>query len=183
MKVVLKYALFVLLFVFSFTLILGLFLPKDYLVSRKIEIDASPEVIHRYVGDLKKWELWEPWSDGDPSLLTTLGEQTEGVGANSSWQGRDGDGSLRFTASDPARGIAMDLFFNSGAWKSSSQIKYQELAPEKTEVQWTMQGKVEAPIIGGYFAMLMDRMIGPMYDIGLSRLKKLAETDTDKELQ
>lgn len=175
LKIVFKYLLFVALFLFSFAVVVGLFLPTQYEVSRSVRIAAGSGTIHRFVGDLRKWELWEPWSDGDPSLLTTLGEQTQGVGASSSWRGRDGEGSLRFTASDPESGIAMDLFFNKGQWQSTSEIRYRSISAELTEVQWSMQGQVEAAVVGGYLALLMDRMIGPMYETGLSRLKKLAE--------
>ncbi len=176
MKTLVKYLFFLILFVFSATVVVGLFLPSDYFLSRRITIAAPISAVHVYVGDLAQWESWSPWKDGDPSLLTTLGPITEGVGATSSWKGRDGEGNLIVTASDSAKGIEYDLFFDQGKWKSTARINYSVVDATNTTVVWEMEGSVEAPVIGGYFALLMDRMVGPMYEIGLARLKERVES-------
>ena len=84
--------------------VVGLFLPTSYTVERSIVIDAGPSQIHKYVGDLNNWNSWEPWSEGDPSLIITHGEKTKGVGASQSWVGNNGDGALTFTKDSPAEG-------------------------------------------------------------------------------
>ena len=52
----------------------GMVLPTKYSLSRAIEIQAKPEAIHAYVGDLKKWDVWAPWKEEDPEIVTTYGE-------------------------------------------------------------------------------------------------------------
>lgn len=59
----------------------GMMLPMKYRLSRAIEIQAKPEAIHEYVGELKKWDMWAPWKEEDPNIVTSYGEITSGVGA------------------------------------------------------------------------------------------------------
>ena len=43
------------------------------------------------------------------------------------------------------------------------------------DVTWEMRGSIPVPVIGGYLAMTMDGMIGPMFEDGLRKLKVVAE--------
>lgn len=40
-----------------------------------------------------------------------------------------------------------------------------------------MEGEITTPVIGGYFVMMMDAMVAPMYDDGLANIKKVAEAE------
>ncbi len=153
----------------------GMVLPTKYSLSRTIEIQAKPEAIHAYVGDLKKWDVWAPWKEEDPEIVTTYGEITSGVGANQSWMDREGGGSLILTMSSPEKGIAYDLFFDQGKYQCKSAMLYKSLAENMTKVTWSMQGDMNMPILGGYLAMTMDSMIGTMFERGLSKLKSQVE--------
>jgi len=164
--------LLVLVVVFA---VIGLVLPKDYDVERTIVIDAPPESVHVYVGDLGKWSEWTPWKDSDPTLSIIVGEQTTGVGASQSWDGEGGDGELTFTASSPSEGVEYDLLFDNGAFESVAAVKYKTLNEQETEVRWSMSGEIATPIIGGYFALMMDAMVGEMFDQGLDELKRRVE--------
>ena len=70
-------------------------------------------------------------------------------------------------------GIVYDMSFDQGAYVSTGAIRY---APEGdgTRVTWTMDGEA-----GGwfqrYFVAMMDRMVGPMFERGLEKLKAAAE--------
>ena len=161
-------------------IIFGLFLPTEYSLNRSILIHAKSEVIHAYVGDLTKWDLWAPWKEEDPSIVTTYGEQTSGVGASQSWVGKDGDGSLTLTMSSPTKGIEYDLFFEAGAYKCWAAMHYDMVGKDTTNVTWSMKGNMDMPIIGGYFAMMMDSMVGTMFNRGLSNLKNQIEANHDQ---
>lgn len=158
--------------------IVGLFLSQQYVISRSIEIAAPPAKVWLYIGDLKNWPAWSPWKDGDPTIETTIGPQTTGVGASQTWIGDSGDGKLVFTNSVPDQEIAFDLEFRQGAEQAQAAIT---LLPTKegTEVTWTMTGEVPVPVIGGYFAQyLLPGMIAPMFELGLQKLKDAAEKGT-----
>lgn len=154
--------------------VVGLFLPTRYTVSRSIAIAADRERIHEHVGDLEKWDTWTPWREADPSLVIALGGQTRGVGASQSWSGRDSTGVLTLTMSSPQQGIEYDLFFDGGDFQSVATIRYESLG-DGTTVTWTMDGRMDAPLIGGYLAAAMDVWAGPMLARGLEKLKAVAE--------
>jgi hypothetical protein len=152
--------------------VLGFFLPGDYKVERSVVINAKPSAVHALVGDLRRWDDWTPWKEDDPSVQVVLGEKTSGVGASQTWTSKSGAGSLRFTAADEDKGITYDMTFEK--WTSQGAIRYEEIG-KSTKVTWTMDGSVDTPVIGGYFALLMPSMIGGSFDKGLARLKRESE--------
>jgi uncharacterized protein YndB with AHSA1/START domain len=175
MMKVLKFVVALVLLLVVAVVVVGLFLPKKYDVERSITIDAPPEVVFAYLNDLEKWEAWEPFSKSDASIVTTIGEPSAGVGATQSWTSDGGNGSLTFTMADPDQGIAYDLNFD-GYDPAFSRMTYAVI-DGKTVLTWSMEGEITTPVIGGYFVLLMDSMVGQMYDNGLANIKETAEAD------
>jgi len=165
----------VLLFVAVFA-VGGMMLDKNFSLKRSIVIAAPPAEVHKLVGDLKRWDEWTPWQDYDDSMVVTLSPRTTGVGASQSWTSTDGLGELTFTKSDPATGIEFDLVFtqDENRMPSVSTIEY-EPTDGGTKVTWTMSGAIDQAIIGGYIASQMDAFVGPMYEVGLKKLKDAVE--------
>ncbi len=155
--------------------VIGLFLPAQYSVERSMVVHATPEKVHGYVGDLKKWDAWAPWKEEDPSILVTLGEKTSGVGASQSWVGDSGTGALTVTESSPESGIEYDLLFDGGTYECRGSIKYYGMADGDTRVTWAMSGDMGKSLASGYFALLMDTMVGNMFEKGLKNLKNAVE--------
>ncbi len=156
-------------------LVVGILLPSSYTIERSIVIEAPPEEVHTYVGDLKKWGEWTPWKEDDPTIIVTYGEKTKGVGASQYWVGDSGTGSLTFTQDSPASGVEYDLTFDGGTYECRSAMQYNSLSDNETEVTWTMAGDMGQSIVGGYLVLMMDSMIGDMFDKGLSNLKNKVE--------
>ena len=152
----------------------GLFLDNEVHVTREIKIDASAEDIHRYVGDLNQWPEWTPWVVLDPSIKTTMGDKTTGVGASQSWTGESGGGNLTFTASSPQTGIVYDLIFDGDPAVYVSGMTYKTDG-NGTIVTWYMKGEMGPIIIGNYFAQLMDSLVGDSFQLGLDKLKEQVE--------
>ena len=159
--------------------VVGLFLPSTYAVEERVEIKASPEAIHALVGDLTKWNDWAPWLEADPTVVTTLGASTTGVGASQTWTSDEGDGELTFTASDPAKGIAYDMVFIMGETRAPAACAMTyEVNGENTTVVWTMEGDMGdsmPPVVSGYMTLIMGGAIGEMFQAGLQKLKTVAE--------
>lgn len=158
--------------------VVGLFLPTSYTVERSIVIDARPEQIHEYVGDLTKWDEWTPWKEEDPTIVVTWGEKTYGVGASQSWVGKSGDGALTITKDSPEDGIEYDMVFDGGTYVCESAMTYNTLPDGDTKVTWAMNGDMGTAVIGGYFALMMDSMVGEMFSRGLSNLKARVEGES-----
>ncbi len=156
---------------------IGLVLPNEYVVSRSVVIEAEAEEIHAFVGELRRWETWGPWSEDDPTLVVTYGAKTSGIGANQSWTGKDGKGSLTITASSPRRGVRYDLAFNDGAYRCRAAIRYHA-GEGHTFVSWMMRGRLDTPVLGGYAALLVEPLVGGLFERGLAKLKRTVEGRT-----
>lgn len=174
---IVKKILLVLTGLIAILIVVGLVLPQHYAVARELVIRAPATTVFELVGDLKRWPAWEPFSAEDPTTQTTLGATTTGVGASQSWTGEGNRGSLTFTQCDPARGIAYDLVFENGDQQSlaKSSMEFLPADPGSVRVRWGMEGEMNLPVFGGYFALFSDRMIGGMFERGLENLKRTAE--------
>lgn len=155
--------------------VIGFMLPSEYRVERSVNIEASKEQVHALVGDLSRWPTWEPWREDDPTIVTTLGEQTVGVGAHQRWTGDSGSGELTFTRSSPDAGIEFDLVFD-GEWICVGYLTYADHENGVT-VTWGMKGDVGMNLVGRYFNLLVDAMAGPMFERGLEKLQTAAPAE------
>ena len=154
---------------------IGLFLDREFEVSREITINATPEKIHAFINDLNQWPKWSPWQILDPSVKTTIGDISSGIGASQTWTGNGGGGSLIFTHSSVKEGIVYDLVFDGDTSIFVTEMHYQ-IDNDSTTVSWVMKGKMEPVIIGSYFAQLMDTLVGDNFYLGLTNLKKAIES-------
>ncbi|MFH0944905.1 MAG: SRPBCC family protein [Planctomycetota bacterium] len=157
-------------------LVVGFLLPGEFTVEQSRVVKADAEKIHALVGDLRHWEEWMPWYEMDPTIVTTFGEKTTGVGAKQTWTGKDGDGEILITRSDPTSGIEYDMVMIEGGRRMPSQggVRYAQEG-DGIKVTWSMSGEIDTPVIGGYLALAMDRfLIGPSFQEGLEKLGKLA---------
>ena len=159
-------------------IVVGLILPNKVDVRRSIEINAPISSIHKFSNDLQEWPKWSPWLDQDPSMLTELGNISQGVGASQSWKGTSGSGSLNFTSSSTESGIEYDMQFDGDSTTYVAGLSYQSNQYKtKTTVTWYMSGEMQPIIIGNYFALLMDGFVGDSFMQGLQKLKAVAEED------
>jgi len=150
------------------------FLPNTYHVEHTFSIDAPAAQVHRLTSDLQNgWPQWEPWGDADDSIETTYGDVVAGVGARQFWTSKDGSGTLTFTMCDVSSGIEYDMAFNIDKYISKGKLIYTATATG-TEVTWQMDGDVSG-VSGKYFGYMMDSMVGPMFEKGLSKLKAATE--------
>jgi len=155
--------------------VVGLIIPNNIDVRRSVEIDAPVHVVHQYVNDLEQWSSWSPWLALDPSIKITFGEVRKGVGASQSWQGASGNGQMRITESSQENGIAYSMSFEGDSTRYQAGVSYQQKG-RKTLVTWYMTGVMEPIIIGNYFSLLMDSLIGDSFTMGLEQLKALSES-------
>lgn len=152
----------------------GFVLPADYTISRSIVIDSDRNTIHTFVGDLDKWPEWSPWEKADSSIIVYPGDSSSGLGANQTWKGDRGSGSLVFTASSEDDGITYDMVFDDRD-KARASISYSG-PQDSTTVTWSMQGSMENTMITGpYMAMSMDMIVGRLFSQGLEDLKEEVE--------
>lgn len=171
------------LFVFVILLALvvvgvGFVLPKEYEVTREIEIDAKPEVVYSHLVDLEEWPKWSYWTEEHiDGLEVTLGEKTVGEGASQSWTDASGTkGQLDIIATTTNEKIATEMRYgDSPPMTSVMSLSSVEQDGEKTKLTWYSKGSCGDGFVAGWFCLLMPSMIGKDYDYGLQHLKELAE--------
>jgi hypothetical protein len=152
----------------------GLAMPKGYHVQRSERIQAPAEIVFDQVNDLRKWEAWSPWNAADPTMKITYSEQHVGEGGSYSWKGdAAGEGSLTIVRSLVPSRIETKIDFgdmgsSDGSWDFSH-------ADGVTRVTWAFSGE-NPGILGGWFTLMMDGMVGPQFEEGLRGIKKIAES-------
>lgn len=158
--------------------VLGIFAPKDYTVSRSINIKASKAVVYEQVSLLKNFNSWSPWAELDSAMVTTY-EGTDGTpGATSHWEGNEdvGKGTMELKSLTPNEKVETIVHFIE-PWESTSESFY--LIEEKGDsltVTWSFSGHNSFPSnIFGLF-MNMDEMLGKDFIKGLNKLKIKCES-------
>jgi len=159
--------------------LVGLFLPNQIDVRRSVVIDAPVAEIHQQLHNLDNWPNWSPWAELDPTIKTTIGDLSSGKGASQSWVGNSGGGNLTITESSLGKGVIYDLSFDGDSSVYKSGFSYQE-KDGKVSVTWFMTGEMQPIIIGNYFALLMDSLVGDSFVGGLNKLKAVAEKEASQ---
>lgn len=160
----------------------GFMLPKDYSVSRTISISTPPDDIFPLISDLNSWHQWAPWFKADPSLEVVMGPITQGPGASQSWSGDTGRGQLVVTDVDLERGIAFDLSLDNSLQQATCTLNY-EVTDDSTLVTWTVSGENGLNLGKRLYSLMIDPVMGPLFDEGLARLKLASECDRSAALQ
>lgn len=151
----------------------GQFLAADYRVERSTRVQAPPAKVYALIDSSKGWASWGVWYRRDPQMKVSESGSAQGVGAVWTWTSESqGNGRMKLTGAKPERKIAYELAIDDFD-PSQGEI---ELTPEAggTHVRWTMHGRM-SNTIGRWFALFMDRLVGPDFETGLANLKQLAE--------
>jgi hypothetical protein len=175
---IVKWLAILLVFFIALVIVVGFMLPKTFHVDRSIVIHAEKAAIHALVSDLRQWQRWTPWLEADPTIVTTFGPTSSGIGAHQSWTGESGGGQLTIIASSVETGIVYDMTFEKEMYPSVGQVRY-ETVDGGTQVSWIMDGESPGNPLGRYFGLMIDTMVGPMFEQGLEKLR--VETEGAKQ--
>lgn len=174
--ILLKKALIALAIVLGILILIGLALPNSVHVERSVTIKSPPSAVFNIVNDIRQFNQWSPWAGVDPDTQYTFEGPPSGVGAKMSWSSENpgvGSGSLEIVGSDPNHKVTFALNFGPQGTATS----YYELQPEgaKTVVIWGFDSDFGYDLVGRYFSLFMDSLIGSEYEKGLATLKRLVE--------
>jgi uncharacterized protein YndB with AHSA1/START domain len=152
--------------------------PADYTVSREITINAPAEKIFPYLNSSKLADQWGPWKEVDPQAQMVFSGPDEGVGAKTSWDssGQLGTGSATIVNAVPNQRVDIKLEYSKPM--SMTQDSVYSIKPAEGGqhvVAWTVQGKNS--FMGRVMCVFMDmdKMVGGMFEKGLSNLKNQVE--------
>lgn len=158
----------------------GFALPGQAHVERDIVISAAAKDIFPYISDFKAWQNWSPWAKMDPNAAFVL--TGSGVGQRMEWDSDNpdvGQGAQEVTVMEAPALMQTHLEFE-GQGVADATFNLQE-NNGRTLVTWSLDSNMseKTPLllkpITNYFAVMMDSMVGPQYEIGLRNLKSLVE--------
>lgn len=153
----------------------ALLLPAGFTVVRSIEVAAPPDKVWALLQDPREWKRWAVWNRRDPGMQISYSGPPAGVGAGWAWKSAsEGEGRMSFTAAEPGRRLAYDLYFPDWDSTSTGDLLLEPTAAG-TRVRWTMHGNMGNSLIGRWFGLLGDTFVGPDFEAGLANLKAEAQ--------
>ncbi len=176
---ILRGLFFLLLGLVALFFVTALFLPQAAHVERSMTTTASPATVFGLVDGFERFNEWSPWAGLDPATKYTYSGPETGVGARMEWASANpdvGNGSQEVIAVEPGQRVTSKLDFGMDN-PTTSTIS---LVPEGTgtRVTWALDTDFSGSLIGRYFGLALDRMVGPDYEKGLAQLKAVAESTT-----
>ena len=149
-----------------------------YTVTRSTAIDAPHERVHALVDDFREWRRWSPWEELDPQMRRTYSGADAGVGAVYAWQGnaKAGRGDMTITGDQPGQvDIALN-FEKPFPAQNRIQLVLTPTGEASTSVEWRMHGELSGVMRLFSVVKSMDSLVGPDFEKGLARLKRVAES-------
>lgn len=150
--------------------------PDKFRVERSVNVQALADKIFPFINDLHQWEAWTPYNK-DPAMKITYGGAASGVGATYAWEGNSkvGQGNIDIHATMPPHTVALNLNMIK-PFSAKNQVEFTlKTQGDATRVTWAMEGKhIFIGKVMGIF-MSMDNMVGKDFEVGLEKLKTLAE--------
>ncbi len=164
--------------VIALIVIISFLLPSEVTVERTIVVDAPIEVVYSQVNDFHNWENWSPWAEKDPDMAIEYFGSEKGKDAKYCWEGDPetvGKGCLTIVDNIDNASINTLLEFE-GMSPGNGSWKFEKIS-DGVKVTWAMTSSMDDyPIIGRYFGLAFDGMIGPDFEQGLSKIKSVSES-------
>ena len=148
-----------------------------YTVERKIRVDAPASAVYARIVDFHRWRGWSPYEELDPAMERTYAGAESGIGAVYEWSGnlKAGTGRMEIVDAVDDERVVIDQRNLKPFRSESTTMLALDDSGDGTAVTWSMTGPVTLVTrIMGIFKS-MDRMVGPLFEKGLARLKTDAE--------
>ena len=158
-------------------LLFGFASPRYARMDRSVDINATADQVWPYLNNLQMFvDHWSPWTEKDPDAKHTYNDIAEGKGAFYEWKGapkKVGEGSMKIIESEPNKRIKTHLFFK-GRGDAYAGWHITEKG-DGVNVKWDFESDNGMNPIGRIFGRFMDKFLGPDYQNGLDKLKKVVE--------
>jgi effector-binding domain-containing protein len=156
-------------------IIIGFLLPKEYHIERSTSIKGDKVLIYDLTSNLNKWDLWTPWKALDTTAVYELIGADGKVGTTRKWDGKViGNGQMTLNQLIPNELVGYDLSFQKGKYKSKGKV-ILESKGDSVKVTWSDDGNLGYNPLSRYMGLFMGRMLGPDFEKGLAKLKKVVE--------
>ena len=121
----LKWLAIVVLALAAVLLVGGYLLPSKFTVVRSTVINAPADKVYALVANPRGWTRWSAWNKRDPAMQIAYSGPPSGAGAKWDWKSKSqGDGAMTFTAAEPGRRVAFDLYFPDFGTTSKGELRF-----------------------------------------------------------
>lgn len=174
MKIVKKILVFISVLL-TIYLVLALFGPKDYKVTRSREINAPANEVYSHISQFNEWKQWSPWYEMDPNAHYDITDKAEVVGSTYAWSKSEtvGVGAMTITNAKTNESINYELEFKEPWEMKSNGFIHLTENNGKTTVEWGDQGDIPFAQRPMMLFMNLDEMMGPDFERGLFKLDSL----------
>ena len=180
MKII-KYIVVALGILLAALLLMGLFLPKEYTVSRQVRINRSKVEVFDYVRLLKNQHDYSVWWKMDPNQVTTYTGEDGTVGFIAAWKSEldsVGSGEEEIVAIQEGERIEYALRFKEPfESNASSNMIFTATDSNSTTLTWNFKGDMSYPFNVMQLFMSMEDMLGNDIEQGLNNVKAILEKD------
>jgi len=180
MKII-KYIVVALGILLAALLLMGLFLPKEYTVSRQVRINRSKVEVFDYVRLLKNQHYYSVWWKMDPNQVTTYTGEDGTVGFIAAWKSEldsVGSGEEEIVAIQEGERIEYALRFKEPfESNASSNMIFTATDSNSTTLTWNFKGDMSYPFNVMQLFMSMEDMLGKDIEQGLNNVKAILEKD------
>lgn len=158
-------------------LVLLFLLPAEWEVERETVIQAPAEAVWDHLVDLRRWEEWSPWQEGDyEGLAFEYSEVTRGTGSELRWSSEaTGDGRLGITAAEPPRRLELVMEMQEGTIVTRETLTLRPLSGGRTRVLWRDRGSLGHTLLGRLSLPVIEESMGRDLSRGLEELKRVVE--------
>ncbi|NIF04239.1 SRPBCC family protein [Chryseobacterium sp. Tr-659] len=175
MKTLFKIIGIIIVLILVYAVIAILAFSKDYHYEKSIVINAPKEKVWTYVGSLKGYNMWDPFSKADKNIVITYSGEGDKVGDSYHWKGDKnvGEGEQSITGIVPNEKMSTKLHFVE-PFEGDAKAVFT-LTPEGsgTKVTWSIDNELNA--MAKIMKPLMNGNMDKMFGQGLGDLKKLSE--------
>lgn len=162
--------------VIGLLVVIGLLLPREVHVERSIVIAAPPATVFPMLNDLRNFNRWSPWARIDPETRYSFSGPSSGTGAAMAWDSDHPNvdkGRMEIIESSPGQQVVMLLDFGpKGSAEASLGVQADG---QGSRVTWRFDEDFGYNLMGRYFGLMLDALIGGEYEKGLNNLKALLE--------
>jgi Polyketide cyclase / dehydrase and lipid transport len=158
-------------------LLIGLFVKKDYTVSKEVIVNKTKSFVFDYLRLLKNQNKFSVWATMDPNMKTEY-RGTDGTeGFVSAWESENrnvGKGEQEILKIVNGERIDYEIRFikpfTSTSWANIIVASANE---NQTRVHWEFTGKMKYPTNLTLLFMNMEKMVGNDLEKGLQNLKTI----------
>jgi len=160
-------------------LIVALFVPKEYGVTRTVVINRPLDEVYDFAKYLKNQNQYGKWNLIDPAMEHYYEGEDGTVGFVSGWKSENpqvGHGEQEITGIEEGQRINYELrFLEPFQSTDKAFMTFAEVGPDQTEVGWGFDGKMAYPMNLMIPMMGMEEMLGDDFQTGLENLKQILE--------